>query len=268
MECTAGVSVPHFRDSLLAAIAALDRNGVAQAIAVQPLADLWPRAVELYGASRNWRGSEANLRDLIAPFAGQLGSGQHEQLLNAVIENGQNLDAADTPSLLLSVLRDAPPAGFPTHDARDRFYLGLRRTRHLDRYEDVLALLQADGWSSFAPVPPQASQPNHYRAGLRHMGSGQQPFPRRPWVVSPGAPQSATSDAQTEIDPIRQAVGKMTGMLRIPAIHPVSSHRGALLRRRIGSAQRRRLGELSGRRRLDARPPAAPLAGLASHPAR
>lgn len=146
----AGVIVAHFRNSLLAVIAALDRNGVAQAIAAQPLAELWPRAVELYGASGSYRGSEATFSDLIAPFAGQLGSGQHDQLLDAVIENGQNWDAAGTPKLLLGVLRDAPPAGGPTHEARNRFYQHLRQMRRLRQYEDVIAFLQADGWA----VPP------------------------------------------------------------------------------------------------------------------
>lgn len=151
----AGVGVSHFRDALLAVIAALDRNGVAQAIASQPLADLWPRAVDLYEASGSFRGSEANFRDLIAPFAGRLKSGQHDQLLDAIIENGQNWDAADTPSLLLGMLRDATPAGRPTHDARNRFYQHLRRMHRLDRYDDVLASLQADGWV----VPPP--RPDH-----------------------------------------------------------------------------------------------------------
>lgn len=87
------------------------------------------------------------------PFAGRLESGQHDQLLDAVIENGQNWDAADTPSLLLGMLRDATPAGRPTHDARNRFYQRLRRMRRLDRYSDVLALFQADGWVVPPPQP-------------------------------------------------------------------------------------------------------------------
>lgn len=152
----AGVGVPHFRNPLLVVIAALDRNGLAQAIAAQPLPDLWPRAVELYEASGSYRGSEANFRDLVAPFAGRLSSEQHDNLLDAVIENGQNWDAADTPSLLLSMLRDATPAGRPTHDARNRFYRRLRRMHRLDRYEDVLTLLQADGW--VVPPPQQEDE--------------------------------------------------------------------------------------------------------------
>ena len=148
----AGVSVPYFRDSLLAVIAALDRDGLAKAIAAHPLADLWPRAVNLYKSSISFRGSEANFRDLIAPFAGRLGSEQHDQLLDAVTENGQNWQAVGTPSLLLGLLRDAPPRERPTHDARNRFYRHLRM-RRVGGYGDVLTLFQADGWG-FPPPPP------------------------------------------------------------------------------------------------------------------
>jgi hypothetical protein len=132
----AGVSVPYFRESLLAVIGVLDRDGLAKVIAARPLADFWQRAINLYESSDSFRGSEANFRDLIAPFAGRLGSEQHDQLLDAVIENGQNWDAADTPSLLLGMLRDATPAERPTHDARNRFYQHLRM-RRLGRYGDV-----------------------------------------------------------------------------------------------------------------------------------
>lgn len=146
----AGVSLDQFRQALLNVIAGLDRTGIGNAIAEQPLADLWPRAVELYEGSGSYRGSEANFRDLIAPFAGRLSSQQHDQLLDAVMENGQNWDAGDTDSLLLGLLRNAAPAELPTHEARDRFYQDVRRMRRPDKYENVLAFLQADGWQ----VPP------------------------------------------------------------------------------------------------------------------
>jgi hypothetical protein len=138
----AGVSVAHFREALLAVIAVLDRDRLAQAIAAHPLADLWPRAIEFYKASSSFRGSEANFRDLIAPFAGRLGSEQNDQLLDAVVANGQNWGAAQTPVLLLAVLRDAAPDQRPTPDARNRFYQSPCWDRH---YEEVLAFLQADG---------------------------------------------------------------------------------------------------------------------------
>lgn len=146
----AGVSLAQFRQPLLDVIAGLDRNGIGNAIAEQPLADLWPRAVKLYEGSGSYRRSESNFRDLIAPFTGRLSSQQHDELLNAVMEEGQNWAAVDTPGLLLGMLRDTPPAERPTHDARNHLWQHLRRMQQLGNYEDVLDLFQADGWQ----VPP------------------------------------------------------------------------------------------------------------------
>ena len=47
----AGVTLPQFRTAVCALIAGLNRNQVANAIASQPLTDLWPRAVEEYQGS-------------------------------------------------------------------------------------------------------------------------------------------------------------------------------------------------------------------------
>ncbi|PWB88535.1 hypothetical protein [Methylosinus sporium] len=149
----AGVTVPQFRGALLSLIAGLGREDLVAAIASQPLAELWPRAVEEYQGSGSWRGSEANFSDLITPFAGRLSSRQLDQLLDAVIDNGQNWDAAETDTLLLGVLRNAMPADRPTHDARNRFYQHIRRMRRIDKYEDVLAFLQSDAW--VLPFPDQ-----------------------------------------------------------------------------------------------------------------
>jgi hypothetical protein len=146
----AGVSLPQFRGSLLGVIADLDRNSLEGAIAAQPLADLWPRAVRFYADSGSFRGSEANFRDLIIPFAGHLVSEQHDQLLDAVIANGQNWSAADTNDLLLSMLRNATEANRPTHEARNRFYQHIRGIRIIGNYDGVLAFLQTDGWE----IPP------------------------------------------------------------------------------------------------------------------
>lgn len=147
----AGVTVPQFRDALLPFIADLNREHLVAAIASQPLADLWSRAVEEYQGSGSFRGSEANFSDLITPFAGRLGSQQLDQLLDAVIDNGQNWDAAETDTLLLGVLRNATVADRPTHDARNRFYQHIRRMRRTDKYEDVLTFLESDGWA----LPPE-----------------------------------------------------------------------------------------------------------------
>jgi hypothetical protein len=151
----AGVTVPQFRAVLLPLIAGLNREHLADAIASQPLAELWPRAVEEYQGSGSWRGSEANFNDLIAPFAGRLTSQQLDLLLDAIIDNGQNWDAAETDTLLLGVLRNATPADQPTPDARGRFYQYVRRVRRTDKYDDVLTFLQSDGW--VLPPPEQAA---------------------------------------------------------------------------------------------------------------
>ncbi|PWE78697.1 hypothetical protein XF30_20050 [Bradyrhizobium sp. SUTN9-2] len=142
----AGVTMPQFRPALLALFARLNREHLASAIAFHPLADLWPHALEQYRSSSSWRGSEANFNDLIAPFAGRLSSQQLDHLLDAIIENGQNWDAADTDTLMLGVLRNALLADRPSHDARNRFYQHIRRMRRTDKYEDVLTFLQSDGW--------------------------------------------------------------------------------------------------------------------------
>lgn len=147
------VTLPQFRNALLELIDDLGDDQLRDAIAADPIPDLWPKAIETYEASGSWRGSEANFRNLIAPFSGRLSSDQHDDLLNAVSENGQNWDAADTPSLLLGLLKNANAADFPTHDARNRFYQHLYRVRHTDRYEDVFVLLQSDGWA--LPQAPQ-----------------------------------------------------------------------------------------------------------------
>lgn len=148
----AGVAVAQFRPLLLRLIANLNRAQLAAAIASQPLAELWPRAVLEYQSSGSWRGSEANFGELITPFAGRLNSRQLDELLDAVIDNGQNWDAAETDTLLLSVLRNAAPVDQPSPEARSRFYQHIRRMRRASKYEEVLTLLQSDGW---APPPPE-----------------------------------------------------------------------------------------------------------------
>lgn len=148
-----GVTVPQFRAALLELIAGLTRQQLADAIAFQPLTDLWPRAIEKYQGSGSWRGSEANFSDLITPFAGRLNSHQIDQVLDAIIDNGQNWDAAETDTLLLSLLRNATPTDLPSHAARSRFYQLIHRMRRTDKYDEVITFLQADGWVILQPEP-------------------------------------------------------------------------------------------------------------------
>lgn len=149
----AGVTLPQFRVSLLTVIAGLNDEHLANAIATQPHTDLWPRAIESYQDSGSFRGSEANFRVLISPFAGRLDSQQLDQLLDAVVDNGQNWDAAETDTLLLSVLRNAVATDQPSPDARNRFYQHVRRVRRADKYDDVLTFFQSDGWALPPPEP-------------------------------------------------------------------------------------------------------------------
>ncbi len=145
------VAVPQFREALLALIAGLTQQQLADAITFQPLADLWPMALQHYQNSGSYRGSESNFAALITPFAGRLSQQQLDQLLDAIISNGQNWDAAETDTLLLGMLRNTTPADLPTSDARNDFYQSILRHRHTDKYSDVITLLQSDGW----PLPLQ-----------------------------------------------------------------------------------------------------------------
>lgn len=151
------LSVPQFRPSLLRLVGDLSDNQLEQAVAAAPTIDLWPSAVDRYSRSGGYRASEAHFRNLIAPFSGRLNSQQLDQLLDAVTENGQNWDAALTPTALLALLREGG-AVRPSQDARSRLYEELRRTRRLDRYADLLTLFQDDGWVFPPPPPPDAEQ--------------------------------------------------------------------------------------------------------------
>ncbi|MDG5497921.1 hypothetical protein [Niveispirillum sp. BGYR6] len=115
---------------------------------MQPIAEFWPRAVEIYQGSGSFRGSEANFRDLVMPFVGHLSSSQYDQLLDAIIANGQNLSAAETGNLLLNILRNTAASNRPTHDARNRFYNRLRRVYSRENYAEVFDLFQEDGWKT------------------------------------------------------------------------------------------------------------------------
>lgn len=110
----AGVTLPQFRAPLLAVIADLDAENLSTAIAARPLPDLWPRAIELYRSSGSFRGSEERFRNLISPFAGKLESQKIDELLDAIVDNGQNWDAAETDTLLIGVLHNSTEDELPS----------------------------------------------------------------------------------------------------------------------------------------------------------
>jgi hypothetical protein len=141
--------------ALTSIIAALTRDQLSSALAVDPLRELWPSAVAMYESSGSYRGSEANFRDLIIPFRGRLSSNQLGELLKAVAENGQNWNAAATPDLLLALLRGTASGDYPSHRARTDFYESLGHGG-ISRFDDVLTLLQQNGWTLPTLVPPAA----------------------------------------------------------------------------------------------------------------
>ena len=93
-----GLSLPIFRDSLLAIVAELSQDQIRDALAVEPFFDLWPRALDFYAKSGSWRGSEINFRNLILPLSEALIDEEYDALLDAIMKNGQNWDAAETPN--------------------------------------------------------------------------------------------------------------------------------------------------------------------------
>lgn len=139
-----GITFGPFRAPLLGAIPRLDRETLARTIAATALADLWPTAVTRYANSGSFRGSEANFSDFITPYTGSLAQAELDQVLDAVVGNGQNYAAAATGGLLLSLLRNAGRQ--PSINARNRFVQGLHEVRHMDQFRDVLAMFGEDGW--------------------------------------------------------------------------------------------------------------------------
>lgn len=150
-----GVTFAPFRAPLEALIAGLGREVLGEAVTAAPLPELWPQAVAIYAASGSFRGSEANFSEFITPYTGSLNAVALDQLLDAIINNGQNYDAAGTRTMLLSLIRNAGDGRLPSAEARNRFYQMVLRTRRQEAYAEVTALFEADGWT---PPPREADE--------------------------------------------------------------------------------------------------------------
>lgn len=142
----AAVRIEPLKEPILRLIEGFDEEELGSAIAAAPLAELWPRALHFYTVSGSFRGSESTFAKLVLPLAGKLDSAQNDALLDAVIANGQNWDAAQTPALLVRTLLDAAPENLPGGEARSRFYTYMHEMRRLAKYDAVFELLKADGW--------------------------------------------------------------------------------------------------------------------------
>jgi len=147
-----GVNIPELRDPILSLIGRLSIEQVREAIATEPLSQLWPAALTGYADSGSFRGSESNFRDLIVPFFGCLTSQQTSDLLDAIAGNGQNWDAEGTPGLLFEFVNNLNISDYPTAGARNRLYWLLQERGRLVRYRHIFDLFRSDGWS---PGPKQ-----------------------------------------------------------------------------------------------------------------
>jgi hypothetical protein len=143
------VRLPQFQDAIQRIIAELSEEQVRAALLIEPMSQLWPRAILIYARSGGFRASERNFRTLVDPFAGQLASEQFGELLNAIIGNGQNWDAGGTPGLLESFLEKTLRDNYPPREIRDEFVRTLSGFARLDDFDGALELLRRDGW-----VPP------------------------------------------------------------------------------------------------------------------
>jgi hypothetical protein len=128
---------------------------VREAIAHEPLSELWPTALTRYADSGGFRRSESNFRDLIVPFLGRLSNQQTSQLLDAIAKNSENWDAAGTPSLLFDLVNNLNIVDYPSHEARNRLYWLLQERGRLARYMHIFELFRSDGWSF--PGPKQVN---------------------------------------------------------------------------------------------------------------
>lgn len=136
-----------FRPALEKLVAGLTADQLSETLASEPYQELWPRALDAFSRSGSFRGAEVNFRELISPFSGRLDSVQLGALLEAIMGNGQIWDAAETPSLLLALLKDAKRSDLPKYHDRDEFLKLLKHHSRVARYDDVLELFKARGWT-------------------------------------------------------------------------------------------------------------------------
>ena len=139
-----GVRLPQFRRHLNSVIRKLSPDQLQEALKFAIVTDYWERALEIYKESGSFRGSEANFRDLVRPFAGQLDAAQLDDLLIAIAHNGQNWDAEKTPDLLEGLVASNAKRSLPTRDGRDRFFAFLATEDLKRKYEGVIGLFDAD----------------------------------------------------------------------------------------------------------------------------
>lgn len=143
-------TLPAVRNHIGRLIAELTTEQVMEALRIEPLDGLWGRARDIYRGSRGFRGSEINFRDFIVPFAGRMNRDRYDELLRAIMENGQNWNAGGTPDLLFGLMQSSAAADYPSRNVRDEFLAAMRRHERDNVFIETIELLQTDGWQPAA----------------------------------------------------------------------------------------------------------------------
>ncbi|WP_146018003.1 MULTISPECIES: hypothetical protein [Pseudomonas] len=150
----AGITLAPLREAIQALISEMNAQSLISAISQVQVPELWARGIEVYRNSGGFRSSEDNFRRLVVPFAHQLNSDNFNTLFSAITDNAQNWDAAQTPSILLSVLQNAKVENRPSVDMMTGFYERCDEFNRVREYEPVFELFSAFGWQR----PAEAEQ--------------------------------------------------------------------------------------------------------------
>ena len=196
---------------------ALSLDQSREALNQEALPASWPRSLQCYADSGSFRDSEKNFLDFITPFSGRLSSDQIDDLLKAVVRNSQNWNARGTPNLLKDLLKNTSPADFPSAEGRNDFFQFLApapssqgqeedifsflELAPLRLYEEVIQLLQADGWT-----PPRADEEKQI------MESPSQPPPQPPEPDKNGRDATAEVESSHRSEAGRESPGPEKGV--------------------------------------------------------
>lgn len=147
-----GVKIPELKMPIMNLINRLPSGKLLDILRLEVLLEFWPAALSHYKGSTSFGNSESNFQHFIFPFSSSISSGMCDDLLEGIEKNDQNSLAWATPRLLLGLLQAASQQNFPSHQARNQFFLFLRSRfvgseRLIDKYEEVFDQLKLDGWT-------------------------------------------------------------------------------------------------------------------------
>lgn len=140
--------IPELAAILLARFATFDRDAQVGIISQNPRREFIGPAIQIYGDSGAWRVAEQRGRSLMIPLAPLMNAEDVSSLLEAVKENGQIYQAAETPDILSQVFEHSRRVVAETRQYWQAFVDEMTRmnggdaTRHYS-YPDLRAKLDA-----------------------------------------------------------------------------------------------------------------------------